>query len=524
MKLQNKLMILIIILIFISIGISSFFVSRWQIASMEKMIEDDLRNVSYLIASTPFIEENLKEKNTDEIQKFVKNQLAKLTQVEIITIADMNGIRYGHPNNERLGQKFVGGDEKRVIEKGEVYSSIATGTLGRSIRVFAPVFYEDQQVGFVMSGHLFDDVLIAKKNMEKNLIFFTFVGIIVGTFGAVFISLNIKHSLMNLEPYEIVQLYREKNAMLQSIREGIIAIDSDENITLLNDAALNIIKYNGLDFIGKNIVEIFPTTNLVSVLESGEPEFNRLQIINGAHIMTNRVPIVEGDKIVGALATFRNRTEVISMAEEITGVKQIISALRASTHEFMNKLHVILGLIEMEKYDQAKAYILDLNDSHEIMKKMVFDRISDNVIGALLLGKINRAKEENIQLTITEDSKLMASDYSYQTDVVVIIIGNLIENGIEAIKRSNKDNGSIDVYLNDLSDEMIIQITDNGTGIEEALFDDIFERGFTSKMDSNGIGLNLVRENVKRLGGNIEVESIVGEGATFTVTIPKESV
>jgi PAS domain S-box-containing protein len=524
MKLQNKLSILIISLIVISIGLSSFFVSRWQLVRMEEKVESNLYNVTGIIASTPFIQESLYNKDVDKIQNYVEDQLKFLKDVEIITIADMNGIRYGHPNVDRLGGEFVGGDERKVIETGEIYSSIATGTLGRSVRVFAPVFYNNQQVGFVMSGHLFDDVLTARHNMEKDLIIFTSVGIILGAFGAVVISLNIKKSLMNLEPYEIVQLYREKNAMFQSIREGIIAVDRNGNITLVNDSALKIINYNSNEVIGKNVKDVFPTSKLINVLESGQAEYDRGQKINGAHIMTNRVPIFEGDTIVGALSTFRNRTEVIAMAEEITGVNQIIKALRANTHEFMNKLHVILGLIEMEEYNKAKSYILDLNEHHVIIRKMIFDKISNNMIGALLLGKINRAKEENIELNLTEDSSFKESDYSLNSEVAVILIGNLIENSIESIKKAKKNNGSIDVYLNDVRDEVIIQITDNGIGVENDKLNEIFKRGYTTKSDSNGIGLDLVNSNVKRLGGYIEVESTLGEGTTFTVIIPKEDI
>ncbi len=159
-----------------------------------------------------------------------------------------------------------------------------------------------------------------------------------------------------------------------------------------------------------------------------------------------------------------------------------------------------------------------------IIRKMIFDKISNNMIGALLLGKINRAKEENIELNLTEDSSFKESDYSLNSEVAVILIGNLIENSIESIKKAKKNNGSIDVYLNDVRDEVIIQITDNGIGVENDKLNEIFKRGYTTKSDSNGIGLDLVNSNVKRLGGYIEVESTLGEGTTFTVIIPKEDI
>lgn len=522
MKLQQKLTIGIIFVIIFSTGISSFFVSRFELSRMEEITEANLFNVASVIADSNVISEGLYHKSSQAIQDYVEAKLNALIDVEIITVADMNGIRYGHPNPDRIGETFVGGDEKRVVEKGDMYASIATGTLGRSVRVFAPVYYENQQVGFVMVAHLFDDVVITRKSIEKSIIFYTIIGIIIGTLGAIIISIFIKKSLMGLEPFEIVQLYREKDAMIKSLHEGILAIDQHGDITLINESAIKILNVKDHDVIGKNVLALFPTTKLTRVLETGVAEYDKGQKINGAHIMTNRVPLMDGDKIVGALATFRDRTEVIAMAEEITGVKQIVEALRANTHEFMNKLHVIIGLIEIGDDSLTKSYILDLKHSQESIKEMVFEKIDNPMLGALLIGKLNRAKEENIDLNLSEDSTLKALDYGMSYQALIIILGNLIENAIEAIKRKDSGNGNIEVYLNDIGPEVTIQVSDNGVGIHGDALKKIFNRGFTTKAGSNGIGLDIVNGTVKRLGGNIEVESTLTEGSTFTVTIPKE--
>lgn len=524
MKLQLKLTIGIIFVIIFSTGISSYFVSRFELSRVEKITESNLFNVAGIIAGSPIIQDGLYNKSSAEIQSFVEEQLANLIDVEIITVADMNGIRYGHPNPERIGETFVGGDERRVVDEAATYASIATGTLGRSVRVFVPVYYGNQQVGFVMTAHLFDDLVITRKSIEKSIFFFTIIGIIIGIIGAVFISIFIKRSLMGLEPYEIVHLYREKDAMIKSLHEGIIAIDQESNITLINDSAIKILKVSKNDIIGKNVTTLFPTTKLTRVLETGIAEYDKGQTINGAHIMTNRMPIFDGDKIIGALATFRDRTEVVAMAEEITGVKQIIEALRANTHEFMNKLHVIIGLVEIGDDTLTKSYIMDLKRSQDSIKEMVFEKIDNPMIGALLLGKLNRAKEEYIDLSLSEDSVLKALDYGMNYQAFIIILGNLIENAIEAIKRKDIDDGSVEVYLNDVGSDVTIQVIDNGTGIEVENITKVFNRGYTTKDGSNGIGLDIVTATVKRLGGQIEVESVFGEGSTFTVTIPKEEI
>ncbi|WP_032796190.1 Spo0B domain-containing protein, partial [Streptococcus sobrinus] len=63
---------------------------------------------------------------------------------------------------------------------------------------------------------------------------------------------------------------------------------------------------------------------------------------------------------VGAIATFRDKTEVKHLAEQLSGVKMYANALRAQSHEFMNKLHVILGLVQLKEYDDLGTYIKDI--------------------------------------------------------------------------------------------------------------------------------------------------------------------
>ena len=77
-------------------------------------------------------------------------------------------------------------------------------------------------------------------------------------------------------------------------------------------------------------------------------------------ILADRMPIVKNGRTVGAVAIFRNRTEMVRLAENLTGVNHVVEALRANTHEFMNKLHVILGLLQLEEYKEAERYVLEL--------------------------------------------------------------------------------------------------------------------------------------------------------------------
>ncbi len=213
--------------------------------------------------------------------------------------------------------------------------------MGKSLRAFTPIYdiNNKKQIGFVAVGTLTQSIEKSKHTAIMYLIFISFGGLTVGIIGALLLAQNIKKTLLGLEPEEITNLYNEKMSIIDAIHEGLVAIDKHGQITLINDSALKILqlenKYTKDQIIGQKMDVLFPTTRLLSITELGISEFDKEQNINNTLIMTNRVPIKDKQKIIGAIATFRDKTEVTNLAEELTGVKQIVGALRANNHEFM---------------------------------------------------------------------------------------------------------------------------------------------------------------------------------------------
>ncbi|MCT4619651.1 MAG: sensor histidine kinase [Marinisporobacter sp.] len=520
-NLQTRIMILITVLILFSISISILFVSQWSLNHIQKEVEDNIKNVAKILAHSPNVQKSLNERDATKVQKQVKELLSRLDGVDIITIADMNGIRYAHPNSKRVGKQFVGGDEVRVIKEGGSYVSQAKGTLGVSIRAFEPILYKDKQIGFVMTGVLYEDIQKFRRQALLTMCGFTLFGIFLGILGAFIIAKRIRDSLLGLEPAEIVYLYRENRAMLKSIREGIIAIDSEGRITLVNDYAIKILNINNSNVIGEYVLDVFPTSRLLEVLKSGKREYNEEQIINDTIILTNRVPIKDGDEIIGAMASFNDRTKIKRLAEEITGVRQIIQALRANTHEFMNKLHVILGLIELEEIGEVRTYIKGVVKEQEQIRFFLMKKIKNPTISAIILGKLNRAKELKINMEIAENSYLEKHYKNIQNENLVTIIGNLLDNAMEAIMKKGMD-GEIYLRIEEVDDAIEIEVDDNGIGIKIENIENIFRRGFTTKSEEGGTGLFLVEKSVKQLNGKVFVDSEYKEGTNILVRIPKE--
>ena len=525
LKLQTKIALLTIIIVLISISSIMFFMTQWMTDNIRKEAENNISNVANMLANSPVVFDGLSNKSQQfMVQPYTMKLIESTKNIEVMVVADMEGIRVAHPNPERIGGRFVGGDEKDVL-KGKSYISEAVGTLGHQIRAFVPVYDKGgRQVGFVMVGALMESIDKIKKQNQKNLILFSAVGIIIGIIGAFILSTNIKKSLLGLEPKEISKMYLEKKGMLDAIHEGIVAIDADLNITLVNDSAIELLGLEKDNIIGQPISEVFPTSRLQEVLLTGESEYNREQRINNTVIITNRVPIVDNNAIVGAIATFRDKTMITKMAEEITGVSQIVESLRANTHEFMNKLHIVLGLIQLGDVEAAINYIVSVTERQQQILNLTMKKIKDPMVAALILGKFSRAKELGILLQLDEDSYLLKRDYKINSHVMVTIIGNLIENAFDAVSAASCDEKLVKLLIKENDRQIKIRVVDNGIGISEEGLRYIFRRGYSTKECNRGVGLALVQEVIDTLNGTITVKSEINEGTNILVALPKGEV
>ena len=325
---------------------------------------------------------------------------------------------------------------------------------------------------------------------------------------------------MGLEPDEITKIYNEKMGIIDAIHEGLIAVDSHGKVTLINDSAWNIIDTKNYDtkedVIGKDIEEVFITTNLKTVIDTGQPEFDREQKINNTVILTNRVPIKDREKIVGAIATFRDKTEIRRMAEELTGIKKMAWSLRAQNHEFMNKLHTISGLIQLEEYDEALNFISEIAKVRNDISNIVTKNIKEPSISAILLAKYNKAEESRIKLVLDKGSFLTKLPKSILAEDIVSILGNLIENSIDAV--STDGSGEIVIKLFQDDEKLVISVKDNGSGIASDDIEKIYIQGFSTKDGQRGDGMYIVKKIVDESDGKIELK--VDNGVSWEIEIP----
>lgn len=517
LTLEKTILMLVCVVVILSLLVTDILISREVANTTEKNIEDRAVNIARIVAHSPVVYQGLTGKREErEIQTFA-NEISNLTDVNFIVVIDMAGIRKSHPDIDQLGKPFVGGDEGPVLQ-GKEHISIATGTLGKSLRAFTPVYDPDgKQVGAVAVGILLNTVQETVAQSRSKTYMGIGFGLLMGIAGAILLAKKIKKIMFGLEPAEIAKLLQERNAMLESVREGILAVDSSGRLTLTNVAADRLFNQVGIsDVESINIAEHVP--GIKKVLEKGQPELDSEYDLRGITLLTNTVPLKVNDKIIGAISTFRDKTEIKQLAEELLGIKIYAEALRAQTHEFMNKLHVILGLVHVQKYDQLVTYVNQIADRYQIEVGSIVRNIKDPILAGFILGKLSFAREMGCELELVEDSFLPQSANPEIVHDLVAIIGNLIDNALEAV--ANSENKKVELNLAYDEGELMIEVSDQGTGIPDEIKEQIFIKGYSTKANNRGYGLFLVRRSLEQRDGQMEIYSQESQGTTFRLYLP----
>lgn len=518
-KLRTKINLLILLnLLFVLL---LFIVSLSMIMVHREFDETGTNALSMAktVAELPEVFQAFKEPDpSQQIQPIAENIRQKIG-AQFIVISNMNLIRYSHPDPKKIGKHMVGDDDKQVL-LGHGSITQATGTLGLSIRGKYPIFNEQHhQIGIVSVGFLIQDIWKKLTTLILQIIGIGIIALIVGLIGAFILSGHIKKQIFNLEPYEIAFLTKQQAAILESIREGIIAVDTNGKITTLNREAKNMLQHEADDLIGSEITTIFPNSRLTAVIKEGAPHYDQQMILGNSLVVVNRIPVILNGEVIGAVASFRDKLHLDQLENRLADIGKYVDTLRSQRHEFMNKLHLISGLIQMGEYNLVREVIEQVHNEQQNVLTFFLAHIRDPAIVGVLIGKMHRAKEIGIHLTVSENSHV--KERCPHREIVLTILGNAIENAMEAIKAFDKkeENLKINVHIKEEPDRLYMEITDNGPGVDPKLGDKIFEDGGTTKGENRGFGLALVSRLVSRQNGRVTMISSL-EGATLQVSLP----
>ena len=518
-------MLLIIVLILSIISILGI--------SFQKVIEDALEQEigqrALDVAETLALNQTIIDAFQSNDPAAAMNQTAKaafeVSEAEFITIANHEGIRYYHPKQSRIGLPSVGGDNDPVLLEGRSIISKAEGSLGLSVRGKAPIMSEGNVIGFVSVGFLAEGIESTALVYERIVLFIGLGTLILGLLGTVFITRSLKRATLGMEPNEIGRLYQEKQAIVESVGEGLVAFNQIGEITLMNTRAkklLNLDPEN--DYTGTSMSDIDHSPVLTELsLQSDGTNKNQEAISMTKGIVVQKVLIWnKGKEWMGTVFSLRDTSDFIELTERLSQTQDYADALRAQTHEFSNKLYVLSGLLQLESYQEAIDYI-DEESQAQFKKTNTFtDKQIDSWLHALLIGKQHQAEEKGIDCDILLSEQPIALD-NKQKRPVLTIVGNLLDNAMDAVLKPGAQQKKIAISFTYTDKSLSMMVQDWGVGLGALSIDSLLETGYSTKTQKNhGYGMSIVQEMVDGLEGTLHHRTNTEAVTTIEVIIPVE--
>lgn len=482
-------------------------------------LDNNLRNIAYTVAHLESIRDGVDDAVHDEISEYLDSMKTSIENVDVISIISNDNVRLYHTNKELVGTRYDG-TLPDFAKNGDLYVTSDTGPSGSQRRVYTALYdREGNYIGFAL-------IVLLNQHFNQYVISTVLIHIAVAVIIIVLaivisnrISRRIKHKLWGYEPDAFSAMYSVRDNVLESLEEGVIAFDYDERILFMNKAARNICNVSE-DY--SNNIKDYPMLSkkdLKNVLKTGE----RLTGISVKDVnvdaVANYYPVIEKDQLIGAILVLLDRTEYSKIAEDLSGVKFLVESMRANNHDFTNKLHVILGLIQMGANKEAAEYIGNITSIQQEVISNIMRNIENPSLAALLIGKYSKASELNISFKLEAGSSYKRNDVDFNSGDLITVVGNLIENSFEAMNQPGVDIKGLTVGIFTNPGALIIRVDDSGMGIPENFKEKVFEKGMTTKGAEHGTGLFLVRQIVERYSGTIEFESEEGVGTSFTVSL-----
>lgn len=453
---------------------------------------------------------------------------AELADVDVISIVDTQNIRIYHTNHNLIGTEYDGTHPDFSSHKKGFYTESDIGPSGPQRRSYSAVYDEKgNYIGFIMA--------IMLKTSIRSFTYKTVLLFVIVTLAAILIEIAIcrafsrklKRRLLGYEPDAFTSMFRIRENILESTYDGIIAVDSNNNIQFSNKAANKMLgcdcdERDGDEKISQIKQTVFAEKYLSQVISSGAAEFGiQTETENGTALLIDCIPVKEDGIISGAVALLHDRTEYTKLMEELSGTKYLVDSMRANNHDFTNKLHVILGLIQIGEYDKAVSYIENISIIQRETLSTVMHAVDNASFAALLIGKIARASECNVKFILKEGIRFKSSEVAVPSEALVTIAGNLIDNALDAMNMNlNNDRlRELEFGVFTKPGELLITVRDTGCGIPEEIGDRIFEKGFSTKGSGRGVGMYHTKQLVESLGGTISFESEKDIGTSFMVLL-----
>lgn len=512
MSLRSQLLVLQLLIVVVTVSTVGVVATLLQSAQIRDSYRQQMVGVAQSVATLPTVRDAFDSPDPAATIQPIAELIRQSSGVTYVVVTDENGIRLSHPDPDRIGER-VSTDPSEALS-GHTYVGTQTGTLGTSWRVKVPVRDEDGTViGMASVGVLESELRADLLDNLPVLIAWLIGAAAIGTLGAFSVSRLVWRRIYRLEPEEIASLLETRDAMLHSIGEGVVAVDEDGRVVLVNDEAARLLGLDA-DVVGRPAADVLEPDALGLLHEPAST--GRLLLAGERILLAHGSPASIDGRPVGAVLVLRDRTELHETLRDLDGARDLTKALRAQAHEFSNRMHVISGLIELGRTADAVDFIARSGHGGSLSSSAALPGVSDPGVVALLLAKTTTSEERGVTLSVDRTSTAVPDG----TTDLVTVLGNLVDNAVDA----TVPGGRVDVAVRHEDGATVVTVADDGPGVPDTDRVRIFESGVSSKAaaagGARGIGLALVRRVALRRGGHVTVgESPLG-GALFEVRLP----
>ncbi|GAB3579936.1 ATP-binding protein [Calidifontibacter terrae] len=512
-KLSSQFFLAQLVILAITISVGFVLLARAERELLDTQYESRAAAIAQTVASAPTVRSCL-EKPTAACRPLVQQiatEVSQRTGASYVVVIDMNRVRFSHPDPALIGQQV---EEPVMTRDGRVHLGIDNGSTGRSANGKAPLYGPTGvMVGEISVGLRESSVSQALWSEIPTWALWFAVALAVGALASWLFASQVKKRTFGLELHEIAQLLQEREATLHGIREGVVAFDENERVSVVNDEAHRLLPLP-INPVGSPLREVMPD-DLRDRLVDPRMVADEIVYTRDRCLVVNRMPITLAGQSHGSVVTLRDQTELVGLQRELAGQRGLTESLRAQQHEFANRMHAVSGLLQLGRTTEALDYLLEIRGTAADFDNSLRERIAAPQIVGLLMGKVAEASEAGVEVRIAPTTRLSASPRNVH--YLVSILGNLIDNAIQALASAPPPR-LIDVAIVEAGG-VRIQVSDNGPGIAPGSEQEIFLDGYSTKAGGRrGTGLAVVHRMVSRLGGTISVST--GPGARFTVALP----
>ncbi|MET8506405.1 ATP-binding protein [Streptomyces sp. NPDC004787] len=463
--------------------------------------------------------------------------------VSYVVVMAPDGTRWTHPEPEQIGRTYLGHIDRAV--RGETFSETHMGVLGPSVRTVAPVFDDPSAepgrrrvIALVSSGITIERISAQVREQVTALLGTAGAALALGGLGTYVINARLRRHTKGMNATELSRMHDYHEAALHAVREGLVMLDGQRRIALINDGARELLGLTGADVVGRSAAELGLPAPLTGALLSAEPRVDELHLTDERVLVLSTRPVVGGERR-GTVVTLRDRTELQALSGELDSERGFTEALRSQAHEAANRLHTVVSLIELGRVEEAVGFATAELELAQALTDRVVTAVGEPVLAALLLGKAAQANERGVELVLTEDSRIDDGllPVSLPARDLVTILGNLIDNAVEAAGPAEAPGAALGaaprgarVVVTALAEEagdgrpgggeLLLRVGDSGPGVRPADRTAVLGRGWSTRGPGRGLGLALVQQAVRRASGTLTLaESPLG-GAEFTVRLP----